>query len=183
MAFQVWAWPLLDKRSTNKKYVLGVTDSIYKLVTWYVGHVVLVINLIVFRSHLIFDSARALKMLLMNVLNSYCRSWKELRSCMVSFIDCLNHVYNLILNFYTVNSISTAFQQQINFSEFMRIAALIYINIWTLLEFMFKSLSRSINCMPLHYCDLQTQQCTFINEYALLSLNDEFSKLYMYRIL
>ena len=27
-AFQVWAWPLLDKRSTSKEYVLGLTDSI-----------------------------------------------------------------------------------------------------------------------------------------------------------
>ena len=29
-AFQVWTWALCDKRSTNKKYVLGLTDSIYK---------------------------------------------------------------------------------------------------------------------------------------------------------
>ena len=57
--FQVWAWPLLDKRSTSEEYVYGLTDSIYKLVTWCVGHVVLVNNPILFRSHLIFDSARA----------------------------------------------------------------------------------------------------------------------------
>ena len=58
-AFRVWAWPLPDKRRTSKKYELGLTDSIYKLVTWCDGHVVLVNNPIVFRSHLIFDSARA----------------------------------------------------------------------------------------------------------------------------
>ena len=58
-AFQVWAWPLLDKRSASKEYILRLTDSIYKLVTWCVGHVVLVNNPILFRSHLIFDSARA----------------------------------------------------------------------------------------------------------------------------
>ena len=57
--FQVWAWPLLDKRSTSEEYVLGLTDSIYKLVTWCVGHVVLVNNPILFWSHLIFESARA----------------------------------------------------------------------------------------------------------------------------
>ena len=27
-AFQVWAWALLDKRSTSKEYILGLTDSI-----------------------------------------------------------------------------------------------------------------------------------------------------------
>ena len=42
--FQVWAWPLLDKLSTSKKYALGLTDSVYKLVIWCVGHVVLVNN-------------------------------------------------------------------------------------------------------------------------------------------
>ena len=82
--FQVWAWPLLDKRSTSEEFVLGLTDSNYKFVTWCVGHVVLVNNPILFRSYLIFDSARELKILLMNVLNSYCRSWKVLRSCMDS---------------------------------------------------------------------------------------------------
>ena len=54
--FQVWAWTLLDKRSTGEEYVLRLTDSIYKLVTWCVGHVVLIVS----RSHLIFDRARAL---------------------------------------------------------------------------------------------------------------------------
>ena len=51
-AFQVWAWPLLDKRSTRRKYLLGLADSIYKLVTWHFGIVVLV-------TYLIFDSTRA----------------------------------------------------------------------------------------------------------------------------
>ena len=53
-AFQIWAWPLLDKRSTSKT----LTDSIYKLVKSCVGQVVLLNNPIVFRSHLIFDSAQ-----------------------------------------------------------------------------------------------------------------------------
>ena len=58
-AFQFWAWPLLDKRSTSKKYVFGLTDSIYKLVTWCIGHVVLVNNPIVLTSHIIYDSSSA----------------------------------------------------------------------------------------------------------------------------
>ena len=58
-AIQVWTKPLHDKRSTSKKYVLRFTDFIYKLVTWCVGYAVLVNNPIVFRSYLIFDSARA----------------------------------------------------------------------------------------------------------------------------
>ena len=96
-AFRVWAWPLLHKRSTSSKYVLGLTDSIYKLFTWCDDHVVLVNNPIVFRSHLIFKKCKGiiklkLKIMLMYVLNSDCRSWKVLWSCMDSFVDCLNHV-------------------------------------------------------------------------------------------
>ena len=41
----------LDKHST--KYLLGLIDSVYKLVTLCVGHVVLVYNHRVFMSHLI----------------------------------------------------------------------------------------------------------------------------------
>ena len=50
--FQVWAWPLLNKRSTSKKYLLGLIDSMYELVTWCVGHVVLINNPRVFFSML-----------------------------------------------------------------------------------------------------------------------------------
>ena len=46
-------------------------DSLYKLVTWWVGHVVLVNNPREFGSHLIFDIARTnqFKKMLTNVLN------------------------------------------------------------------------------------------------------------------
>ena len=39
---------------------------------------------------------------------------------------------------------------------------------------MFKSPSRSIKCMPLHFCDLQNTSMYLHNEYALLSLYEEY---------
>ena len=99
----------------------------YKLVTWCPGHVGLVNNP---RLHLIFDTARVmwqveLKMLLMNVLHSYCSLRKVLRTCMNSCIDCLNHVYKTLCWIFTR---STAFQQPTKkdkqISEFINSAAL-----------------------------------------------------------
>ena len=53
--------------------------------------------------------------------------------------------------FYMVNNISTPNKKKY-FSEFMRIEA--FLNIWILVEFIFKSLLLSIKCMPLHFRDL-----------------------------
>ena len=50
-AFQVSVLSILDKLSTSKKNLSGLIDSMYKLVTWCVGHVLLVNNSRVFRSH------------------------------------------------------------------------------------------------------------------------------------
>lgn len=59
--FSSWAWPLpfLDKHSTGKKYFLGLIDFMYKRVPWWVDYVLIINNHRLFRSHLIFDIARA----------------------------------------------------------------------------------------------------------------------------
>ena len=63
------------------------------------------------------------KMLLMNVLNSYYSLRKMLRSCMDSFIDCLNHVIRPNTDFLHGQCISTTNKKK-SFVELMRIAAL-----------------------------------------------------------
>ena len=50
-AFQVWVWSILDKLSTSKENLSGLINSMYKLVTWCVGHVLLVNNPRAFSSH------------------------------------------------------------------------------------------------------------------------------------
>ena len=58
-----------------------------------------------------------------------------------------------LLNFYTINSISTANNKFISQNSW---GSQHFLDIWILVEFMFKSLLRSIKCMPLHFCDLYT---------------------------
>ena len=74
-----------------------------------------------FRSHLIIDCKGIiklkLKILFMYMLNSYCNLWKVLWTCVTSFIDCLNPVYN---NSYCWIFTQTEFQQQIN-NSFLQI--------------------------------------------------------------
>ena len=48
---------------------------------------------------------------------------------------------------------------------------------------MFKAIRDLLNICPCTFAINKPHQCTFIYEYALLSLDDEFSRLYMYIIL
>ena len=119
----------------------------------------------------------------MNMLNTYCRLWKLLRASMDSFIDCLNHfiwsnaeVLHGQLHF---NS-----KEKSNFSEFMNSAALL--DMLILLEFMFKSLPRSIRCMPMYYCDLQaTPTYMYLHErkWAIITLRGIFEIVYALNII
>ena len=87
-------------------------------------------------------------------VNSYCRSWKVLWILYGLFYwlfkSCLK---GLILNFYTANSISTAYKKFISQNLW---GSQHFLDIWIHVEFMFKSLLRYIKCMPLNFCDLLT---------------------------
>ena len=80
-----------------------------------------------------------------------------------------------MLIFYAVKCMSKA-DKKIHFSDFVRIAALF--RYMVLLEFIFLSLSRSIKCMSLHYCDFKATSKTLI--YRKCPIDREFSRLWMH---
>ena len=135
-------------------------NSTYTFIKWYTVHVVLVNSMRVFRSHLLFDIARALPSLIMNLFNKCLRMWKVWQSCMNCFIGCLNQVYKTWL--YIMFTRSTTFQQ--------RIIKVISQNPWTPLHF-FININMSKRYVKVYPDLLSVCPCTirFISHTNILS--------------